>query len=88
MNVREHLAGLSDQYVKTPVIPMVQPDLVQYLDRMYPDKVSTLDLAHMDPREAAFYAGQVAVVNHVRRLAEMRAEERAREISKTLEGKD
>ena len=45
------------------MIPYVEPEIIQYLDELYPDKAPDLS---MEEKLIGFTAGQVSVVSHLK----------------------
>lgn len=49
----------------------IDPDIVKYLDEMYPDKAPDLS---MDQKAVWFYAGQISVIRHLKEQLKLQEE--------------
>jgi len=53
------------------MIPYVEPEILQYLDELYPDKAPDLS---MEEKLIWFTAGQVSVVRHLKEQQKLQEE--------------
>ena len=51
--------------MSTPVLPYITPELIQYLDKLYPDVFPSNSLSD---RDLWIKAGQVNVVRHLKKV--------------------
>ncbi len=89
MDVRAHLASRTVvsadmQYVKTG--QLVSPELVQYLEDLFPDKLSSFDAINCSKDEIAYFAGQVNVVQKLRDMMEAAQQHRSERATVIVQG--
>lgn len=87
MDIRAHIAARApNQYVKTAP-PRAEPELVQYLEQLFPGRLADYDVPRMTHAELAFAAGQQSVISELRELAQQAEKARGLEIKKAIESR-